>query len=197
MKYKCAILAFSVLAATAGSALAQSSPGMTRDTGAPVGDNQNSKTAGPDGPVLLEDYEPYREARPLRPRTHSRARRARPRRRRPGRLRRQHGLLEVHQGFGLRRARQGDAGLRAVLDGDELPRLARSGPRPPWLRGEVLHGPGQLGHRRHQRAHLLHSRRHQVPGLRARQQAVARHQRAGSRPGLRLLLEGAGVHLSS
>jgi catalase len=55
MKYKCAILAFSVLAATSGLALAQSSPGLTRDTGAPVGDNQNSKTAGPDGPVLLED----------------------------------------------------------------------------------------------------------------------------------------------
>jgi catalase len=29
---------------------------MTRDTGAPVGDNQNSKVAGPDGPVLLEDF---------------------------------------------------------------------------------------------------------------------------------------------
>lgn len=28
---------------------------LTRDNGAPVGDNQNSKTAGPDGPVLLED----------------------------------------------------------------------------------------------------------------------------------------------
>jgi catalase len=28
---------------------------MTRDTGAPVGDNQNSKVAGQDGPVLLED----------------------------------------------------------------------------------------------------------------------------------------------
>src|SRR6201982_481095 len=29
---------------------------MTRDTGAPVGDNQNSKVAGPNGPVLLEDF---------------------------------------------------------------------------------------------------------------------------------------------
>ncbi len=29
---------------------------MTRDTGAPVGNNENSKTAGQDGPVLLEDY---------------------------------------------------------------------------------------------------------------------------------------------
>nr|WP_245979261.1 catalase [Lysobacter pythonis] len=28
---------------------------MTRDNGAPVGDNQNSQTAGPDGPVLLQD----------------------------------------------------------------------------------------------------------------------------------------------
>jgi catalase len=28
---------------------------MTRDTGAPVGDNQNSETAGPEGPVLLQD----------------------------------------------------------------------------------------------------------------------------------------------
>ncbi len=29
---------------------------MTQDSGAPVGDNENSKTAGPDGPVLLEDF---------------------------------------------------------------------------------------------------------------------------------------------
>ncbi|WP_049104053.1 catalase, partial [Burkholderia cenocepacia] len=28
---------------------------LTRDTGAPVGDNQNSQTAGPAGPVLLQD----------------------------------------------------------------------------------------------------------------------------------------------
>jgi len=28
---------------------------LTRDTGAPVGDNENSQTAGPEGPVLLQD----------------------------------------------------------------------------------------------------------------------------------------------
>src|SRR3984893_14821148 len=28
---------------------------MTRDNGSPVGDNENSQTAGPAGPVLLED----------------------------------------------------------------------------------------------------------------------------------------------
>ncbi|MEJ0004338.1 MAG: catalase [Pararobbsia sp.] len=30
-------------------------PTLTRDDGAPVGDNQNSQTAGPNGPVLLQD----------------------------------------------------------------------------------------------------------------------------------------------
>src|SRR6266851_2315457 len=29
--------------------------GLTRDNGSPVGDNQNSQTAGPEGPVLLQD----------------------------------------------------------------------------------------------------------------------------------------------
>src|ERR1700722_18075657 len=28
---------------------------LTRDNGSPVGDNQNSETAGPEGPVLLQD----------------------------------------------------------------------------------------------------------------------------------------------
>ena len=36
-----------------GQALAQSP--LTQDNGAPVGDNQNAQTAGPDGPVLLQD----------------------------------------------------------------------------------------------------------------------------------------------
>ena len=30
---------------------------LTRDNGAPVGDNQNSQTAGPNGPVLLQDIQ--------------------------------------------------------------------------------------------------------------------------------------------
>ena len=40
--------------AAAGLMLAQQRP-LTTNAGAPVGDNQNSKTAGEDGPVLLED----------------------------------------------------------------------------------------------------------------------------------------------
>ncbi|MCB2720328.1 catalase, partial [Listeria monocytogenes] len=30
---------------------------LTRDTGAPVGDNQNAQTAGPNGSVLLQDVQ--------------------------------------------------------------------------------------------------------------------------------------------
>lgn len=66
MNYRTPLVALAVLAVASSGALAQTpgqapgqtlgqTPGMTRDTGAPVGDNQNSKTAGPDGPVLLED----------------------------------------------------------------------------------------------------------------------------------------------
>jgi catalase len=44
-----------VLGLLSTTALAAPAP-MTQDSGAPVGDNQNSKTAGPYGPVLLEDF---------------------------------------------------------------------------------------------------------------------------------------------
>ena len=54
LKTKIAASIFSI-----ASAIAIAQPGyaedMTRDTGAPVGDNENSQTAGPDGPVLLQD----------------------------------------------------------------------------------------------------------------------------------------------
>ncbi len=56
MNLKTSAAALAILAMTGAAALAQTAPGMTRDTGAPIGDNQNSKTAGSDGPVLLEDY---------------------------------------------------------------------------------------------------------------------------------------------
>src|SRR5258708_17447506 len=44
-----------VLGLLSTTAFAAPAP-MTQDSGAPVGDNQNSKTAGPEGPVLLEDF---------------------------------------------------------------------------------------------------------------------------------------------
>ena len=37
------------------AASSQATTDLTRDNGAPVGDNQNSQTAGPNGPVLLQD----------------------------------------------------------------------------------------------------------------------------------------------
>lgn len=45
--------AFATLAAA--PAYAAPTP-LTQDSGAPVGDNENSKTVGQDGPVLLEDF---------------------------------------------------------------------------------------------------------------------------------------------
>src|SRR3984893_7686199 len=48
------IIALGIAGLLAGPVAAQTVP-LTRDTGAPVGDNQDSKVAGPEGPVLLED----------------------------------------------------------------------------------------------------------------------------------------------
>ena len=50
---------------------------LRAESGAPVADNQHSQTAGPGGPVLLQDQHLHREAGPLQPRAHPRARRAR------------------------------------------------------------------------------------------------------------------------
>jgi catalase len=54
MMWKTHLAAIAAITLVAPAAHAQT--GMTRDTGAPVGDNQNSKTAGMDGPVLIEDH---------------------------------------------------------------------------------------------------------------------------------------------
>src|ERR1700745_4249857 len=50
------VLGIAALMATPAWAAEPVRTPMTRDTGAPVGDNQNSKVAGPNGPVLLEDF---------------------------------------------------------------------------------------------------------------------------------------------
>lgn len=49
------ILAAAALAIAATPTLAVAAPEMTRDNGAPIGDNRNSRTAGEHGGVLLED----------------------------------------------------------------------------------------------------------------------------------------------
>jgi len=50
------ILALGVAGLLAAPAVAADLPTLTQDSGAPVGDNQHSKTAGPEGGVLLEDF---------------------------------------------------------------------------------------------------------------------------------------------
>jgi catalase len=56
MSKKNMMLRLTVLAAlVSGHAFAAPTEQFTRDSGAPVGDNQNSQTAGPAGPVLLQD----------------------------------------------------------------------------------------------------------------------------------------------
>lgn len=50
------LLFSTALAQGAGTQSTRTPPMMTQDSGAPVADNQNSKTAGQDGPVVLEDY---------------------------------------------------------------------------------------------------------------------------------------------
>jgi catalase len=45
----------SIVAAAFCAVAVSAAEGLTRGNGAPVGNNQNSRTAGPDGPVLLED----------------------------------------------------------------------------------------------------------------------------------------------
>ena len=171
--------------------VAQAQTGMTRDTGAPVGDNQDSKTAGPDGPVLLEDNNLIeklarfdRERIPERV-VHARGTGA------EGVFVASQDLSQFTRASLVRHPRQGDAGLCALLDRDELSRLAGGCARPARFRGEILHRPGQLGYCRHQRAGLLHSRCDQVSRLRPRQQAIARDERTGPQSGVRLLLARA------
>jgi catalase len=52
-------LARTMLSLTLGLSVVTSASAqqLTRDNGAPVGDNQNSQTAGPNGPVLLQDWQ--------------------------------------------------------------------------------------------------------------------------------------------
>ena len=49
------VLLSSAALSVAASTSVHATPPLTRDNGAPVGDNQNSQTAGEDGPVLLQD----------------------------------------------------------------------------------------------------------------------------------------------
>lgn len=97
---------------------------LTTNQGAPVADNQNSKTAGQRGPTLLEDYHLIeklahfdRERIPERV-VHARG---------GGSARRvcddgQHG--EIHPGRLFAGSRHGNAGVRPLLHGDSRRHVA-------------------------------------------------------------------------
>lgn len=57
MAFRPRSLGMSVIALATLVAFQASASTLTRDNGAPVGDNQNSQTAGPTGPVLLQDVQ--------------------------------------------------------------------------------------------------------------------------------------------
>ena len=110
-----------------------------RTAASPVGDNQNSRTAGPDGPVLLDNFHLLqklarfdRERIPERV-VHARGVAA-------------HGEFESYEDLsGLTRAKvfsakgQEDARAGAVLDGHPRRGLARTVARPARLRRQVLY----------------------------------------------------------
>ena len=124
---------------------------------------------------------PSREDHPFRPRAHPRAHRPRARVGGARLFRVLQGSEPVHPGFAVRRGRQADAGLRALLDGPRRARLDRHGARRSRLCGEVLHRGRQLGSGRQQHSDLLHPGRDEVPGPGPRGQARAAFRHAAGR----------------
>ena len=100
----------------------------------------------------------------------------------------------------LRDGREEDGHVHPLLDGRLVARRPGRGPRPAWLRDEVLHRGRQLGPRGQQHAGLLHPGRHQVPGLHPFAEARPVHEpaRAGQRVGFLLPLarSHAPVHMA-
>ena len=138
---------------------------LTTTFGMPVGDNQNSLTAGPRGPVLMQDFQLIeklahfnRERIPERV-VHAKGAGA-------------YGIFTVTSDITryteasvLRAGRQGDRVVPALLDRRRRERLGRHRTRPARLRREVLHRGRQLGSGRQQHAGLLRARSAQVPRL--------------------------------
>ena len=140
-------------------------------------------------PDAARGLHPSREDHALRPRAHSRAHRPRAR---LGGARRTSSATKaarrVHARVALRRSRQADAGVRALLDRARRARLDRHRARRARLRGEVLHRRRQLGSGRQQHPGLLHPGRDEVSRPRPRRQARAALRHAAGGHGARHLL---------
>ena len=135
---------------------------MTDDNGATVGDNQNSQTAGPNGPVLLQDGHLLQKLQRFdRERIPERGACARHRCAR--RIRRQRGSLRPDLRGAVPPGR-GDAGVRSLLHGHRRQRVAGNLSRSARFLHQVLYPPRQLGPGGQPLAGVLHPRRDQVPG---------------------------------
>ena len=131
---------------------------MTTTAGAPIADNQNTLTAGPRGPLLLQDYQLIEKlAHQNRERIPERVVHAKGSARlwHADHHRRHH---PIHQGQGLLRARQQTRCVPALLDCRRRARRGRCRARRARLRAEILHRRGQLGPRRQQHAGVLRAR---------------------------------------
>jgi len=91
---------------------------MTTDAGRPVGDNQNSLTVGPRGPVVFEDFLLFEKNGPFQPGKNSGARGAREGFRR---LRAfcvyERGDHQIHDGQTVQYHRQEDPDFPTLFDG--------------------------------------------------------------------------------
>ena len=139
-------------------------------------------------PGAARRLHPAREDHALRSRAHSRAHRPRARLGRARLLRVLRAADEVHARLDLRRGRQADAGVRALLDRGRRARLDRHRARRARLRREVLHGRRQLGSGGQQHARLLHPGRDEVSRPDPRGQARAAPRDAAGSDGARHVL---------
>ena len=151
---------------------------LTTTHGAPVVDNQNTMTAGPRGPVLLQDVwfleklaHFDREVIPER-RMHAKGSGA------YGTFTVTHDITRYTKAKIFSAGGQEDRPVRPLLHGGRRARRRRRRARHPRLRHEVLHRGGQLGPGGQQHAGLLPARPAQVPRPQPRRQARPAHQPA-------------------
>ena len=151
---------------------------LTTTAGAPVADNQNSITAGPRGPVLMQDYQlleklahQNRERIPERV-VHAKGWGA------FGTLTVTHDITRYTTRRGFLEDGQEDRHAHAFFDGGRRTGRRRRRARRARLRHEILHRGRQLGPGRQQHAGVLRARSLKIPGLHPHAEAPSAHQPA-------------------
>ena len=159
----------------------------------PRADNEHSITAGPRGPVLMQDRYLIeklahfnRERIPERV-VHAKGAGA------YGNFAVTDDVTPVHPGGLPLRGRQADRDVPALLHRRRRAGLRGRRARPARLRAEVLHRGGQLRPRRQQHPGVLHPRPDQVPRLHPHPEARPAHRPARRRQCLGLLVADARV----